>query len=241
MPDAPVKRPFVVTEKIDETPEVLIVRFKAQDGKPLSFEPGMFVMTFGVDKATGKEFIGRAFSIASEPEIDTFELFVVKEHEGHRSHFVDAAIGEQFNITGPHGQFKFTIGTDKKVLCLAGGTGMAPFMSMVRQISTMEADTDARMIYSIKYPTEIIRKQELGSLEGQINLKTLITVTRPAEGDGWTGRTGHIDAEMIKSFAPDYMERSPYICGPLAFVKAIKDALISLGVPQNRIKADVWG
>ncbi|MDE1833477.1 MAG: hypothetical protein KGH58_03605 [Candidatus Micrarchaeota archaeon] len=236
----PEKRPFAITEKIDETPEVLIVRFKAQDGRPLSFDPGMFVMTFGVD-ATGKEYTGRAFSIASEPEIDTFELFVVKSHDGHTSYFVNAKVGELFNITGPHGQFKFDANADKKILCLAGGTGMAPFMSMFRHIKRISSGTDSKMIYSIKYPTEIIRKQELGELEGQIALKTLVTVTRPAPGDGWAGQTGHIDANMIKAFAPDYMERSPYICGPLAFVKAVKDALISLGVPQNKIKADVWG
>ena len=236
----PEKRPFAITEKIDETPEVLIVRFKAQDGRPLSFDPGMFVMTFGID-AAGKEYTGRAFSIASEPEIDTFELFVVKAHDGHTSYFVNAKVGEVFNITGPHGQFKFDASADKKILCLAGGTGMAPFMSMFRHIRRINAGTDSRMIYSIKYPTEIIRKQELQGLEGQIALKTLVTVTRPAQGDGWTGQTGHIDANMIKAFAPDYMERSPYICGPLAFVKAVKDALISLGVPQNKIKADVWG
>ncbi|HVC58242.1 MAG TPA: FAD-binding oxidoreductase [Candidatus Acidoferrales bacterium] len=235
------KRPFAVTEKIDETPEVLLIRFKAQDSKPLSFDPGMFVMTFGIDTATNKEFTGRAFSIASEPEIDTFELFVVKAHDGHTSYFVNSKIGELFNVTGPHGQFKFDAMSDKKILCLAGGTGFAPFMSMLRHIKKTAAGTDTSMIYSIKYPTEIIRKQELKDFEGQIKLNTLITVTRPAEGDGWTGKTGHIDAEMIKAFAPDYMERSPYICGPLAFVKAIKDALISLGVPQEKIKADVWG
>jgi len=46
---------------------------------------------------------------------------------------------------------------------------------------------------------------------------------------------------MIKKEAPDYMERVAYICGPLAFVKAVKDALTSLGVPQEMVKADVWG
>ncbi|MGD0510962.1 MAG: hypothetical protein ABSA33_03930 [Candidatus Micrarchaeaceae archaeon] len=66
-------------------------------------------------------------------------------------------------------------------------------------------------------------------------------MTRPKEGDGWTGRTGHIDAQMLKDTAPDISERTMYICGPLAFVKAVKDALVSLNISQERIKADVWG
>ena len=42
-------------------------------------------------------------------------------------------------------------------------------------------------------------------------------------------------------YAPDYMERTAYICGPLAFVKAVKDALAALSVQPAMIKADVWG
>ena len=69
----------------------------------------------------------------------------------------------------------------------------------------------------------------------------VITVTRPQPGDGWMGQTGHVDAEMIKKYAPDFLERGFYICGPLPFVKAIKDALAAIGVPANKVSADVWG
>ncbi|MDE1868819.1 MAG: hypothetical protein KGH60_02530 [Candidatus Micrarchaeota archaeon] len=240
MPDYKNKRNFVLTVSQSETPEVQLIRLRAQDGQPYSFDPGMFIMISGVD-ATGKEYMAKAFSIASEPEVNELELFVVKEHDGHTSHFTLTKPGDVYVVAGPSGQFKFVASEDKKVLYLAGGTGLAPFMSMVRHIKRINADTDAVMLYSIKYPTEIIKKDELNQIATQINLKTYITVTRPQEGDGWAGQTGHIDAEMIRKYAPDYMERTPYICGPLAFVKGCKDALIALGVPAARIKADVWG
>jgi glycine betaine catabolism B len=69
----------------------------------------------------------------------------------------------------------------------------------------------------------------------------VVTVTRPQAGDGWTGQTGHIDADLIRKYAPDFMERGFYICGPLNFVKAVKDALTAIGVPANKVSADVWG
>jgi ferredoxin-NADP reductase len=46
---------------------------------------------------------------------------------------------------------------------------------------------------------------------------------------------------MIQKCSPDFSERMCYICGPLPFVKAVKDALAALGIPNERISADVWG
>ena len=54
-------------------------------------------------------------------------------------------------------------------------------------------------------------------------------------------QTGHVDADLIKKYSPDFVERGLYICGPLPFVKAIKDALTAIGVSANKVSADVWG
>jgi ferredoxin-NADP reductase len=238
------ERKYELAEKIDETPEVLILKFMPEDGKPTPFEPGMFMMITGIDD-TGKRYTGRAFSIASDPSTPGMEFMVIKEptHGDHigRSHFVDAKIGDIFYLKGPNGQFRFDPKINGKVLFLAGGTGLAPFISMLRHIKVTSSKCDVVLLYSAKYPTEIIAKEELNSYVKDIQIRLLVTITRPQPGDNWTGQTGHIDSDMIKKEAPDYMERVAYICGPLAFVKAVKDALTSLGVPQEMVKADVWG
>lgn len=239
------EKEYVISEKIDETPEVLIVGFRPKDGKPAAFDPGMFMMIYGLDKATGKRFAGRAFSIASEPSSSDMEFFVIKNpiHGDHigQSHFVDAKVGDPFVLRGPSGQFRFDPTKDSKVLFIAGGTGLAPFMSMLRHSKTVGAKSNFVMLYSIKFPTEEIRKDELSGFAQQLDLKLIVTVTRPAPGDGWTGQTGHIDAAMIQKYCPDFAERMCYICGPLAFVKAVKDALASINVQPQRVSADVWG
>ena len=235
-----VKKPYLITENIDETKEVMVVRLKPEDNNPMNFDAGMFVMISGLD-ATGKEYVARALSVASEPASPVMEFFIIKEHDSHVSHFVEAKPGDRYNVKGPYGQFKFTPGVDKKVLFVAGGTGLAPFMSMIRHVKKIGAQDDMVLLYSIKYPTEIIRKEELLGYLQQLNLKVAITVTRPQPGDGWTGGTGHISADMVKKYALDFTERAVYICGPLAFVKAMKDIFVVLGVPNDRVKADVWG
>lgn len=239
------EKKYLVSEKTDETPEVLVVGFKPEDGAPVAFDPGMFMMLSGLDKVTGARYVARALSIASDPSSPNMEFFIIKnpthgEHIG-RSHFMDVEIGDPFLIKGPNGQFRFDPNKDKKVLFIAGGTGVAPFMSMLRHMKIVGSDTDVLMLYSIKFPTEIIKKDELSALAQQLKLKLTVTVTRPAPGDGWTGQTGHIDAPMIQKYAPDLPERMCYICGPLPFVKAVKDALTALNIPAQRVSADVWG
>jgi ferredoxin-NADP reductase len=238
------ERKYILMEKKDETPEVLTLKFMPEDGQPYPFEPGMFMMIAGID-AAGKKYTARAFSIASDPSTSGMEFMVIKEprHGDHigRSHFADANVGDVFFLRGPSGQFRFNPGTDKKVGFIAGGTGLAPFTSMLRHIKVTNSQNDAVLFYSTKYPTEIIWKDELNSYVADLGLKLVITVTRPQPGDGWTGQTGHIDSAMIQKYAPDFLERGFYICGPLEFVKAVKDALASLGVPANKVSADVWG
>lgn len=229
---------------MDETPDVLVLKFMPEDSQPCQFDPGMFMMISGLD-ADGNKYTGRAFSIASDPSTPGMEFMVIKEprHGDHigRSHFVDAKIGDIFVFKGPNGQFRFDPNLDKKVGFIAGGTGLAPFTSMLRHIKATNSQNDVVLFYSTRFPSEIIWKDELDSYVGSLGVKLVITVTRPQPGDNWTGQTGHIDSNMVQKYAPDFLERGFYICGPLEFVKAIKDVLTALKVPANKIMADVWG
>ena len=235
---------YKLSEKVDETPEVLTIRLAPADNRIVQFDPGMFFMISGVD-AAGKRYVSRSFSIASDPSSPEMEYYIVKRsHVGtsieHTSHFLESNIGDQYYIKGPYGQFRFDPNENKKVLFIAGGTGVAPFISMLRHIKVLNSGNDIDLMYSIKFPTEIIRKDELEMYAKDIGLKTTVTVTRPQPDDNWNGEKGHLNADMIKKHSPDVTERTCYICGPPAFVKAVKEALASLGVKPEKVSADVW-
>lgn len=243
MPATPVQftdKPYRITEMLKETPDVTLFRLESEDRAELEFDPGMFVMLAYKDSVTGEK-IARAYSLASAPNQNFLEFYISMVHGKLTSHLETAKVGDLYYVTGPYGQFKFSAREEKKVLFLAGGTGVAPFMSMLRQIKLLSSGNDVIMLYSVRYPSEIIRRNALAELTEQLGIRMVVTVTRPQQGDGWTGQTGHIDADMIRKYAPDFAERAPYICGPLAFSKALKDALISLGMSDERIKADIWG
>jgi ferredoxin-NADP reductase len=200
----------------------------------------MFIMLYYKDPVTSQE-IGRAYSVASRPGIDTIELFISMVHGRFTSKLDTAKVGDVYYVSGPYGQFKFDPKKNRKVLFIAGGTGIAPFMSMLRHIKEKSIDIDAILMYSVRYPTEIIRKGELEDFASSIGLKLVVTITRPQPNDNWNGETGHINEEMVKRHVADLAERDCYICGPLNFTNAMKGVLNNLGIEGSKVKADVWG
>ena len=234
-----LKKPYQITEIIKETADVTIFKFKAVDGYKLDFEPGMFVMLGYKDPQTGQE-TSRAYSIASPPGHDTLTFAISMVHGRFTSKLDNAKVGDTYFISGPYGQFKFDYKSDKKVLFIAGGTGVAPFLSMIEHSFENNLDIDIVLVYSVRYPNDIIAKNRLYELQSKMKLKVVVTVTRESELP-WDGERGHISADMIKKYVSDISERTCYICGPLQFTKAMKDIAVSLGFSNDKIKADVWG
>ncbi len=235
-----VKKPYVIVDLFSTATDVSVLRLKAQDNATLDFEPGMFVMLIYRDPATNQE-IGRAFSLASSPNSETLDFVIAMIHGQFTSKLDVAKPGDVLYVTGPHGQFKFDPNKDKKVLFLAGGTGLAPFISMLRMIEEKKLPIDVNLVYSIKHPDEIILQDELEKYCADLGMRMTITVTRAEGAESWVGEKGHIDAGMIARNVPDFMERGTYVCGPLAFVKAMKTAMTSMNYPEAKISADVWG
>ncbi|MGC8479359.1 MAG: ferredoxin--NADP reductase [Candidatus Micrarchaeia archaeon] len=235
-----IGKPYVISNIRKCTPNVTAFTFKAEDGSSIDFFPGMFAMLEYRNEDT-KEKIARAFSIANAPPSNELEFLISMIHGKFTSKLDNAKINDRYYISAPYGQFKFDMKENKKLLFLAGGTGLAPFMSMVKQMENNKIKSDCIMLYSVKFKEEIIEKDELERFEKELGLKTVVTVTRSDGTDGWMGEKGHVDADMIQRHVPDLKERIAYICGPPAFVKAIKDALVNLGVDNKDIKAEMWG
>ena len=235
-----LKKPYVLESVEKLSPDIFRFRFRAQDGAAVDFTPGMFAMLAYKDGKTGEE-IARAYSISSVPNADYFDFIITMIHGQLTSKLEVAKPGDVYYISAPYGQFKIDADPRKKFLFLAGGSGLVPFLSAIEYVKSKGSCIDANMMYSVRFPYEIICKDELQGLVDCAMLKLTVTVTRPKEGDGWTGQTGRIDAEMIKKYVPDLAERTSYICGPMAFVNALKGALMELGVAEKEIMAEMWG
>ncbi|RPJ50168.1 MAG: oxidoreductase, partial [Chloroflexi bacterium] len=130
-----------------------------------------------------------------------------------------------------------------------GGSGIVPLMAMIRHRCAAGSLTPFRLLYSSRTAADVIYAQELERLQrSQPSLEIFHTLTR-AKPFGWTGYTRRIDRDMLrdvlapKNGAPPPLGQSlrAYICGPTLLVETAANALVSLGIPDERIRTERFG
>jgi len=221
-----MKAGAVVKEVLQETPRVRLVRFSLS--QKLAFKPGQWVGVWCDDFLGGNNKpLRRAFSIASRPDED-LELCIARG-QGLSAHLQDLAVGEKVNIDGPFGNF--WLRPAEKYLFIAGGTGIAPFRSMIHQ--ALSEGKEVLLIYSMKTPSDFVYRNELESLKG---LKMIPTIT--VEGfPQWVGERGRVQLFLQKYFKKGHQV---YICGPPGMVEAVETRLEELGQPKDKVFLDKW-
>ena len=187
----------------------------------------------------------RSYSIASAPDDERLVLTVELLRDGEVSPYLveELRAGDALELRGPiGGYFVWDTSVMGPLLLIAGGSGIAPLMAMLRHRAAVASREAARLIYSSRSWREVIFRAELGKLAaGSDGFEVIHTLTRTQPPD-WQGFSRRIDAQMLKetAFAPDAMPNA-YICGPTSFVEAAGRALVLLGHAQKRIKTERFG
>lgn len=204
-----------ISERIDLEPTLAVFRVRPDPGllpPPPWFEPGQYV-TLGVNRDLSDLLdrrplsVRRPMSIASAPEDDDFIEFYIRrvpspESELPLTHVLwPMQVGERVHVrTAATGKFTIrdTVGLDDRRLkvCVAAGTGLAPFLSMARSRVRRDPSADLRdlaILHGASYPTGLGYAQELETLKDRHGLRYLPTVSRPPEDGGWRGFTGRVE------------------------------------------------
>jgi ferredoxin-NADP reductase len=231
-----------IIKVVQETPTVKTLQLKLP--KPITFKPGQFIMIHETVTTNGKqETVKRAYSITSPPSQKNWIEITFNIIPGGKvsSLLFKKKKGEKLTINGPFGVFTFVPDTTtKEVIFVCGGTGITPFMCMLRNTIEHKANTRMAMIYSVRTPEDIIYKKELFRLAKEHNNFDLgITITR--EPGEWKGHTGRIDFNFIKEHTKNAKEAVFYVCGPPAFTQAIIQLLKGSGIKPENIKIEAWG
>jgi ferredoxin-NADP reductase len=195
----------------------------------------------------------RSYSITSSPDDSgSIELAVELIADGEvTSYFHEAVeIGEQIEVRGPiGGHFTWNPRLPKPVLFIAGGSGIAPIMSMLRHRQSSGSHTPALLLFSVRSHADILFREELEKMsQDDPELKLIITLTlgAPLDWSGETRRTGRIDRKMIdaavKNLASsDSLPDRAYICGGSNFVEAIGNLLLDTGMGLRSIRTERFG
>ena len=175
----------------------------------------------------------RSYSVGSSPlDEGEVELTIDRLDDGEVSpYFHDVVeVGDQVELRGPFTSY-FVWHGESPVLLVGGGSGVVPLMAMLRHKRRTMPELDMRLVYSVRHPGDVIYAGELGD-------ETALTYTRRAP-DGWTGHTGHIDADMLRE--PAEGVRLAFVCGSNGFVETASGLLLDLGMDPGAIRTERYG
>jgi ferredoxin-NADP reductase len=185
----------------------------------------------------------RSYSIASAPNGTRLDPTVVRITDGEVSPYLADELqpGDQIELRGPvGGYFVWEPPQGGPLLLVAGGSGVAPLMAMIRLRAAAGSDADTRLLFSSRDWDDIIYRDELERLNG--NGLTVVHTLTASQPLGWTGYARRVDAEMLAEVGPSPAERPHvYVCGPTPFVEAVAEALVHLGHAPLGIKTERFG
>jgi ferredoxin-NADP reductase len=186
----------------------------------------------------------RSYSVASEPESARLMLTVELIEEGEVSPYLTSIVrpGDKFELRGPiGGYFVWTVAIGGPLFLVAGGSGIAPLMSMLRYRAAVKSKIPALLLYSSRTFEDIIYRQELDQMAARDGLTVVYTLTR-RQPSGWSGGARRIDRSMLASVGPSVMARPKiFICGPTSLVESAAQSLLELGYERNLIKTERFG
>ncbi|HET7272442.1 MAG TPA: hypothetical protein VFI90_15325, partial [Rubrobacter sp.] len=128
------------------------------------------------------------------------------------------------------------------LLLVAGGSGIAPLMAMIRHHKAAGSETPVLLLFSSRSYEDVIFREELESLAAENNtLEITHTLTRSTP-PGWTGYDRRIDEEMLGDVAFSPGEKPlVFVCGPTPLVETVATALVGLGHDPTRVKTERFG
>lgn len=236
---------------IAETHDVKTFRFVADPPVVFSYKPGQFVtLELEID---GKK-VTRSYSISSSPSRPQILEFTVKRvppptdvtdaPPGLVSNWLhdNISVGSQVKLRGPMGNFTCMDKQAQKLLFISAGSGITPMMSMSRWLCDTQPQVDIIFIHSARSPRDVIYQHELESMAARYdNFKLAVTTTRSEPGRAWQGYKGRLNELMLQAIAPDFLERTVYVCGANPFMEKVKAMLQTLGFPLENYYQESFG
>jgi ferredoxin-NADP reductase len=219
----------------DEAPGVRTFRFASPEG--FAFIPGQFLMFhFADDPKTW-----RAYSLCSSPHAarEYFEVTVgmvgafSERLGGLKPHEEGGLV-----VRGPFGKWIYD-GSAQHAVLVSGGTGLTPFRSMCLLNAEMGVTRRITLCCSAKTPEGLLYRAEYAEWRRNgVVIKEKIT--QAGAGSHWNGEIGRWTAAAVFAAAND-LTAIYYLCGPNKMVQELRDGLLHLGIPPEKVRTEKWG
>ena len=232
----------ILSEIIPNGSDTKTLVFKSASGAPLApFRAGQYIslgLQIGDVKTT------RAYSLSSSPALAFQGIYhiAVKENPGG---FVapyiheNWQVGQKLTISSPEGHLYYEPIRDcKKVIALAGGAGITPFMSMACAIRDGVEDFDLTIIFGSRTEDGIVYRKELDEVCAKCDKVHVVHVLSDEAKEGF--EHGFITGELIAKCAAGE-EVSVFMCGPQAMYNFVDGELAKLGYDEKHVRHEIFG
>ena len=235
-----------LTKRVDLT-ESLGFFWVSFDNEPVLFEAGQY-LTIGVE-SNGK-LLQRPYSVASSPrELDDgYEYYVRLVDGGLFTPLLwRLPVGHAMSMKGPKGKFLLEPNDDRIHVFISSGTGIAPFVAMMKTLLIDGAPRPVVVLHGASYEHDLGYRELLEEWQrtGEYPVTYVPTISRPGtpENSRWTGRTGRVEA--IVPAAYDELGLTvdnsiAYICGNPDMIEAVDAMLLERGFPPEQIKKELY-
>ena len=187
----------------------------------------------------------RSYSIASPPEDSRLAITVERLDDGEVSPYLVGEVrkGDKVELRGPiGGYFVWRGDDDRPVLLVAGGSGVAPLMAMIRHRAANHLKTPTRLLYSSRSFDDIIYRAELERLASAGDGLTVAHTLTRMQPPGWSGYARRIDSAMLAEVAwPKAQNPIVYVCGPTPMVESVASLLVDMGFDPASVKTERFG
>ncbi len=237
--DIPENRLFEVTDRSNLAQNVFSLTLVPADNRSMfSFKAGQWIMLHLIN-SDGTTWRKAAFSIASAPVESSSSIELgIKIHGELTTRASKLNRGDKVKVQGPYGFFLLRQAPEQLVL-LAGGIGITPLRTMIRECCLQKSDREIFLFYCERTREEMAYEQELRDLAARHpNFKPTFILTRVAP-QNWDGELTRISVETLQGRGIDLATADFMACGSSSFVQNIKEMLELGGVNlKNKFKQE---
>lgn len=204
-----------------------------------AFKPGQAIDLVLPQRGAGEE-LRHAFSLVSAPFEDELAIATRMRESAYKRALGSLPPGAAVAFEGPSGSLTLHKDRGRAAVLIAGGIGITPFISMLRQAGHDRVPRPLALLYSNRRPEDAAYLDELTSLarENQ-SLRLVATMTDTASSSRpWHAETRMIDASLIAEAASALPAPIYYVVGPPGMVDAVRRALAGAGIDDDDIRSE---
>ncbi len=214
--------------------------FQFEKPKDFGFKAGQYIdLTLLGSQPGSSNGLTHTFSIASSPSDAEILVTTRMRSTVFKRALSILPLGSKVKIEGPMGSFSLHNNTSRPAVFLAGGIGIAPFLSMLSYATGEKLRHPIILFYANRYLEDAAFIDALWKLErANPRFRFVPILTRAGTNNGWKGKTGHISAELLLTQLGIVRGPIYYIAGPPTMVAAARRSLSEVGADEDDIRTE---